>query len=97
MGVGWGYYTGNDIMAVLSGYSYTVDLVTLSGSYASGKKDLAGSYRPFETLIDFTVLQKRSGKVILVKKATTANIRVRMLSSITGRGLPGISASMDPR
>jgi hypothetical protein len=92
--VGWNHYTDNDIMAILNGFSYIVDLVTLSGSYATGKKDLAGSYRPLETLIDFTVLQKRSGKVSLVKKSTAANIRVRMLSAITGRGLSGASSSM---
>lgn len=79
-------------MTVLNGFSLSVDLITVTLS--SGFRNLNGIYTPFSTFVDFTVLNKRSSRVRLIKQSSSANVRVRMLSTTTGRGQPGVSSSM---
>lgn len=81
-------------MTVINGFSFTVDLVTLSGSMAFGNRVIRGAYSSFDTFVDLTTLQQRSSRVRLVKQSTAVNLRVRMRNTVNGRGSPGVSGSM---
>lgn len=81
-------------MAILDGFEYVVDLVTLSGSLTYGKNRPAGQYSPYGGIIDFTILPERKNLVRIVKQSTAVNVRARLRSAVTGRGLPGAASSL---